>query len=645
MMGRFGFGLLMACLVAAAPAYALKRDELSATAQALLPTTAGATAIKLKTGSVYSGITVAEESDDKQLTLRMTHNGVTATRAFLRADIVAQKEHDVADAFGKALLKRKLNADNSFPIKAYRDSIRLFLEYLQRCKGAAHYDQVKLLSTRFMNEMYMVSQGKEKVDGRWYTPVAAACRKFDVYEEDLLALEKSSGYRKDEALQAQHAALLDTRRAAARSLPKLTKDRVEVLIGEGKHVEAAEEISAFMQFWQKQVLASESRKKGDLDALMAQMDFSYILNLMQAVADSYNATEKGKGKPPAGLEIPDDMVYVPGGLFLMGDPEATRTESTFPIHFVYVSPYLIDKYEVSNAQYREFVDHVVKTREVWMEHKDAPPLKKHEPKGWDEKSLSDDRQPVMGVDWFDAYAYAKWAKKRLPTEAEWERAARGYDARLFPWGDEVEGIAISYAPGRELIAEQMDLQNPPMPPEPPISMGCSCASPSEFKTPPPTKLPSKSWPVDAMLPSPALTAIEKGLFAWDRLGLSPYGVYHMGGNAPEWVQDRYAAGYYVDAAVRDPLGPESDGDHIYRGGSYLATGTADLKGYARGNVPAAARGKRKSSSKRKKSSSRKSSPLIGLRCARSLDASVDARGGAETLEFSDLLRRLAPYIK
>lgn len=643
MMGWRGFGLLVALLVAAVPVQALKREELSASAQALLPPNAGGTAIKLKSGSIYSGMTVTEDSNADQLTLRITRGGVTATRAFVRTDIIAQKESDVADAFGKVLLKRQLNPDNSFPLKAYRDSVRLFLEYLQRCKGSPDYEAVKALSVGFMNEMFMVSQGQEKVNGQWYTPVAAACRKFEVYGEQLAALEKSSGFRRDEALQAEHATLLDTRRAAARSLPKLTKDRVETLIGEGHHLDAAEEINAFMEFWQKQVLASESRKKGDADQVMAQMDFSYILDLMQAVADSYNATEKGKGKPPAGLEIPDDMVYIPGGLFLMGDAGSERTDSTFPVHFAYVSPYLLDKYEVSNAQYREFVDHVVKTREVWMEHKDAPPLKKHEPEGWDKKNLSDDQQPVMGVDWFDAYAYAKWAKKRLPTEAEWERAARGHDARLFPWGEVVEGVAINYAPGRKFIAEQMDLQNPPMPPEPPISMGCSCATPSEFKAPPPTKLPSKSWPVDSMLPAPAMTAIEKGLFEWDRLGLSPYGAYHMAGNAPEWVQDRFAFGYYVDAPVRDPQGPEGEGDHIYRGGSYVSAGTSDLKGYARGNAQSGSGSKRRRPASKSK---RKGMPLIGLRCARSLGAgNGDAADDGETMEFQELIRRLAPYIK
>jgi formylglycine-generating enzyme required for sulfatase activity len=495
-----------------------------------------------------------------------------------------------------------------------------------------------------MDEMHQVSQGKEKVNGLWYTPVAAACRKFDVYGEDLVKLEKSRGFKKSEELQAEHSALMDRRRAAARSLPKLTKDRVETLIEDGDHLEAAEEIAAFMRFWQKHVMAMESGKKTDLDQVMAGMDFSYILNLMQAVADSYNATDKGKGKPPAGLDIPDDMVYIPGGLFLMGDVDASRTDSTFPVHFVYVSPFLLDKYEVSNAQYRAFVEHVVKTREVWMEHKDAPPLKKHEADGWEKKELSGDQQPVMGVDWFDAYAYAKWAKKRLPTEAEWERAARGYDGRPFPWGETVGEVALSYAAGRSLIAEQMDLQNPPMPPEPPISMGCSCAAPGEFKAPPPTKLPSKTWPVDSMLPAPALTAIEKGLFEWDALGLSPYGALHMAGNAPEWVQDRFEPSYYVDSDVHNPQGPDAKSDHIYRGGSYTTSVTAELKTFWRGNVPAGAGSRRKSSSRRK--SKKSGTPLVGLRCVRSLgeEHGGDADAGEE-LGFSELLRRLKPYMQ
>ena len=117
---------------------------------------------------------------------------------------------------------------------------------------------------------------------------------------------------------------------------------------------------------------------------------------------------------------PEGMVYVPGGNFLMGSDEAEVLSR--PAHFISVRPYFIDRTEVTNEQYRRFVE---------ATGYDTPP-------SWKDGAIpaGEEQIPVTGVNWYDAAAYAAWAGKRLPTEAEWEFAARGADGRKYPWGND-----------------------------------------------------------------------------------------------------------------------------------------------------------------------------------------------------------------
>jgi formylglycine-generating enzyme required for sulfatase activity/serine/threonine protein kinase len=119
--------------------------------------------------------------------------------------------------------------------------------------------------------------------------------------------------------------------------------------------------------------------------------------------------------PPAG------MVYIPGGEFLMGRNEGTRVDEE-PAHKVSVRPFFMDMYEITNGQYAGFVT---------ATNHPAPP-------GWKNDTFPDGKAkfPVTGVNWNDARTYAKWAGKRLPTEEEWEFAARGEKEFLYPWGDQ-----------------------------------------------------------------------------------------------------------------------------------------------------------------------------------------------------------------
>ncbi len=139
-----------------------------------------------------------------------------------------------------------------------------------------------------------------------------------------------------------------------------------------------------------------------------------------------------------------EWVAIPEGTFLMGstseEAEAAYTdaklrssllerhtfEAEVPQHRVYLTAYQISRYEITNAQYRAFI-----------EATDRPIPRGHNGEGtWTDETLNADAQPVVGVTWFDAQAFAEWIGGSLPTEAQWERAARGTEARTYPWGNE-----------------------------------------------------------------------------------------------------------------------------------------------------------------------------------------------------------------
>ena len=186
-------------------------------------------------------------------------------------------------------------------------------------------------------------------------------------------------------------------------------------------------------------------------------------------------------------------VQIPAGHFLMGD---TRDKNA-PVHKVYLDAYWVDTREVTNAQYREFVTSTGHAA----------------PRYWGESKYNDSNQPVVGVSWNDANAYCSWKGKRLPTEAEWERAARGVQSRLYPWGDRFD---VTRTNTRETRNRR---------------------------------------------PMPVGTFPE---------GATSEGLLDMSGNVWEWCWDWFDDGYYRVSPLNNPTGPEAGKKRVIRGGGWSA---------------------------------------------------------------------------
>jgi len=211
---------------------------------------------------------------------------------------------------------------------------------------------------------------------------------------------------------------------------------------------------------------------------------------------------KQNGNPPAA-----DMISIPAGTFSMGTDDASTNQDEKPLHSIYVSAFSIDRFEVTNAEYHRFI---VATGHR-PPHVDAPWA---EPYNWigNDFPAGKGLNPVVLVSWHDATAFAAWAGKRLPTEAEWEKAARaGLTGRAFPYGDTLELNQANY-----------------------------------FKS----YLRSKQLlPVGSFKPN-------------------AFGLYDMAGNVWEWCQDWYSPGYYRSSTTENPSGPLNGENKVFRGGSW-----------------------------------------------------------------------------
>lgn len=214
--------------------------------------------------------------------------------------------------------------------------------------------------------------------------------------------------------------------------------------------------------------------------------------------------------PVKTIELPETktakdtaMVLVPAGEFAMGSDYDHRPELR---HTVYLDDFYIDTYEVTNKLYERFMDAT--------DHKS--------PDFWSDPGFDAPDQPVVGVSWDDAQAYCLWAGKRLPTEAEWEKAARGgLVGKKYPWGDGLSHDNANYE---------------------------GTGGKDEW---------DGTSPVHSFAPN-------------------GYGLYNMSGNVFEWCSDCYDEGYYERSPRENPTGPNFGTTRVIRGGSWNSTDVDDL---------------------------------------------------------------------
>jgi formylglycine-generating enzyme required for sulfatase activity len=224
----------------------------------------------------------------------------------------------------------------------------------------------------------------------------------------------------------------------------------------------------------------------------------------EPVAGPTDVTESESDTGPKEEPVQEEMITIPAGPFVRGTTSGGFDEQ--PQRTIFLDAFAIDRYEVTNHHYQQFVL-------ATGHRKPGLPSRYAKSSG----KMRGTNQPVVYVSWDDANEYCRWKGKRLPTEAEWEKAMRGSDGRLWPWGNKEQPNGANWArvqDGYEVSASVGSFQN-------------------------------------------------------DK---SPYGVMDGAGNVLEWVADWYHETYYKDSPEQNPPSPEHGTYRVLRGGSYTTTG-------------------------------------------------------------------------
>lgn len=239
-----------------------------------------------------------------------------------------------------------------------------------------------------------------------------------------------------------------------------------------------------------------------------------------------------------------ELVPVPAGPFSMGDNFGDGEARERPVHVVELDSFYIGKFEVTNGQWRKFRDDLgYDDPKVWPDKRVMP---KDQIPYWNDAknhgggTPDSDNYPVLGVNWDAAVAYCNWLSAktgkvyRLPTEAEWEKAARGTDQRKYPWGNTIDHSYANFVGAQAFDTGSL--------------VGFYDGS-------------------------------TKGELA-THSNASPYGAFDMAGNVMEWCQDWYSKDYYSVSPKKNPRGPASGAYRVMRGGTFFED-PLDLRTYAR----------------------------------------------------------------
>lgn len=236
-----------------------------------------------------------------------------------------------------------------------------------------------------------------------------------------------------------------------------------------------------------------------------------------------------------GPSIPDglEMILVPAGDFHMGTDQGDRQEG--PMHVITLDAYWIDRYETTNRAFQRFVqdtglETLAEREGRSVIYRDGGYLTVEGASWWRPSGPGSDLfgrldHPVVQIAWDEADAYCRWAGKRLPTEAEWERAARGTDRRTYPWG--------AAGPHTPVARANAGTQN--------------CCHESAHDG--------------------YLNTAPVGSFP---LGASPVGALDMAGNVWEWTGDHFDPSFYADSPRENPIGAASGHERVLRGGSWIS---------------------------------------------------------------------------
>jgi formylglycine-generating enzyme required for sulfatase activity len=268
---------------------------------------------------------------------------------------------------------------------------------------------------------------------------------------------------------------------------------------------------------------------------------------MLPAAPGKPAAERPPAAPVRASQVNDgygDYVYVPAGPFEMGDPAGDGLTRERPAHVVQLDAFYIGKFEVTNAEWKKFRDDPGYDDERFWPNGRVVPRDQvpywTQPNNHGGGTPGTDAYPALGVNWDAASAYCAWLsartgkRYRLPTEAEWEKAARGTDRRRYPWGEKIDRSYANFVGAQAFDTVQ------------PVGF------------------------YDGSARGPLRT----------HSNASPYGAFDMAGNVMEWCQDWYGRDYYAVSPRENPKGPSTGAYRVLRGGSFFIE-AFDLRSYAR----------------------------------------------------------------